>query len=231
MQLDIDKFYVVYDYKSATTFMASVVDHHSLYEQCYTNKEKLKNNEVPAVAFRLCSNGKVSSSLDLNKYLELGLTQVNINEVEPPTWSGYAVSCIDDTIKPKVEFKENKKMNIKLLDIYYEKESKKLHEKYESKADKLRMQDLRYSTLKSIEAVVKTNMLEEAVSVYPNSIKLNDDIEQEIRKAYNELNKKETELCKLCNEINAQLEMCETYEQKQEILKRYKVINEKGTIN
>ena len=122
-------------------------------------------------------------------------------------------------------------MNIKLLDIYYEKESKKLHEKYENKAEKLRMQDLRYSTLKSIEAVVKTNRLEDAVSVYPNSINLDDDIKQEIRKVYNELNKKETELSMLCDEIHAQLEMCETYEQKQEILKRYKVINEKGTIN
>ncbi len=230
MQLDTDKFYVAYDYKSATTFLVNVAIHHSLYEQCYINKEKLKNNEVPAVAFRLCSNGKVSSSLDLNKYLELGLTQVNIMR-EPNEWSGYAINCVDDSIKPKVEIKENKKMNIKLLDIYYEKESKKLHEKYENKAEKLRMQDLRYSTLKSIQAVVKTNSLEEAVSVYPNSIKLNDYIEQEIRKVYNELNKKEIELDILCNEINAQLEMCETYEQKQEILKRYKVINEKGTIN
>jgi hypothetical protein len=230
MQLDIDKFYVAYDYKSATTFMVDVATHHPLYEQCHINKEKLKNNEIPAVAFRLCSNGKVSSSLDLNKYLELGLTQVNIME-EPNEWSGYAVNCVDDTIKPKIEIKENKKMNIKLLDIYYEKESKKLHEKYENKAEKLRMQDLRYSTLKSIEAVVKTKELEEAVSVYPNSIKLNDYIGQEIRKVYNELSKKETELRMLCDEINAQLEMCETYEQKQEILKRYKVINEKGTIN
>lgn len=230
MQLDIDKFYVAYDYKSATTFMVNVVKHHSLYEQCYSNKEKLKNNEVPAVAFRLCSNGKVSSSLDLNKYLELGLTQVNI-EREPNEWSGYAINCVDDSIKPKVEIKENKKMNIKLLDIYYEKESKKLYKKYDNKAEKLRMQDLRYSTLKSIEAVVKTNGLEEAISIYPDTIKLDDDIMQEIRKVCDELNKKESELRRLCDEINAQLEMCETYEQKQEILKRYKVINEKGTIN
>ena len=45
---------------------------------------------------------------------------------------------------------------------------------------------------------------------------------------------REEECCKLDNkikEVNAQLSMCETYDQKQEILRRYNIINKNGKVN
>lgn len=217
MRLDNTKMYVANSFYTADKFLQEVEQMgFRIYEHVRKVTGKLLTRELDEIAYRICDNNMISCTQNIQDYKDKNLTLVFLDD-------------IIDRKEMKVE--ENKKMNIKLLDIYYEKESKKLHEKYENKAEKLRMQDLRYSTLKSIEAVVKTNRLEEVVSLYPNSIKLNDDIEQEIRKVYNELDKKESELRRLCDEINAQLEMCETYEQKQEILKRYKVINEKGTIN
>ena len=217
MRLYNTEMYVANSFYTADKFLQEVERMgFRIYDYVRKTTVKLFTGELDEIAYRICENHMFSCTQNIQDYKDKNLTIVFVDDI------------ID---RKEMKIEGDKKMNIKLLDIYYEKESKKLHEKYENKAEKLRMQDLRYSTLKSIEAVVKTNGLEEAVSVYPNSIKLNDYIEQEVRKVYNELGKKETELNMLCGEINAQLEMCETYEQKQEILKRYKVINEKGTIN
>ena len=57
------------------------------------------------------------------------------------------------------------------------------------------------------------------------------DFGQKICELENKLREDENKISVEIDEVNAQLSMCETYEQKETILKRYNVINENGRIN
>lgn len=138
------------------------------------------------------------------------------------------------------EFLNRKENNImKLLDIYRERKQNQITEEFDKKRKQLKEKDTLYTKLLKLKEEYETRLKTEQIASdmvnmnifnlnnYKPSEKLNEEFNNLMREedlAYEELNK-------LVEEVDSQLSICETYEQKMNILKLYNIITEEGKLN
>lgn len=140
----------------------------------------------------------------------------------------YTMTEIDDIIKG-----EKQNMKNEILEIYEEKQLRKIHKKYDDLEQLIKQTDERYKVW--LECTTKLNKLyaEDKICTFAHAnIELSEDTKKKLRTMVYE--PREEELRKFYSkkaEVNAQLSMCETYDQKQEILRRYNIINKNGKVN
>lgn len=135
---------------------------------------------------------------------------------------------IDDIIKG-----DNNNMMNEILEIYEEKQLRKINKKYDDLEQLIKQTDERYKVwLECITTLNKLYAEDKIVSFAHAKIELSEDTKKKLRTMV--YDKREEELRKFYSkkaEVNAQLSMCETYDQKQEILRRYNIINKNGKVN
>ena len=133
---------------------------------------------------------------------------------------------IDDIIKG-----DNKTMN-NILDIYGDRKREKINKHYEQLMEQTKLADERYVIFKDCSN--KLDKLYKEDGIITNYL-VEPRLAEKTKKHLEELAElREEEYCKLDNkikEVNAQLSMCETYDQKQEILRIYNIINKNGKVN
>lgn len=128
---------------------------------------------------------------------------------------------------------DNKTMMNEILEIYEEKQLRKINKKYDDLEQSIKQSDERYKVW--LECTTTLNKLyaeDKIVSFAHANIELSKDTKIKLRTFV--YDKREEELRKFYSkkaEVNAQLSMCETYDQKQEILRRYNIINKNGKVN
>ena len=138
----------------------------------------------------------------------------------------YYMTEIDDIIKG-----DNKTMN-NILDIYGDRKREKINKHYEHLMEQTKLADERYVIFKDCSN--KLDKLYKEDGIITNYL-VEPRLTEKTKKHLEELAElREEECCKLNNkikEVDAQLSMCETYDQKQEILRRYNIINKNGKVN
>ena len=138
----------------------------------------------------------------------------------------YDMTEIDDIIKG-----DNKTMN-NILDIYGDRKREKINKHYEQLMEQTKLADERYVIFKDCSN--KLDKLYKEDGIITNYL-VEPRLAEKTKKHLEELAElREEEYCKLDNKIKevvAQLSMCETYDQKQEILRRYNIINKNGKVN
>lgn len=161
-----------------------------------------------------------------------------IGNVAIDTMSDYIDDCIAQAVLDKPT-EETKTFNIKgenemnkIVELYEERNRGKIYTEYNKKCAKIKLEDENYKVYK--ECVDKlTPIYEKTKQIFRDITE--PYLSEETAKKLDELAlKKEADLTKLENEldeIKAQISMCETYEQKQSVLKLYKVIDENGKLN
>lgn len=140
----------------------------------------------------------------------------------------YNITEIDDLIKG-----EKQNMMNGILEIYEEKQLRKINKKYNDLEQSIKQTDERYKVwLECTTTLDKLYAEDKIVSFAHANIELSEDTKKKLRTIV--YDKREEELRKFYSkkaEVNAQLSMCETYDQKQEILRRYNIINKNGKVN
>ena len=113
------------------------------------------------------------------------------------------------------------------------KQLRKIHKKYDDLEQSIKQTDERYKVwLECTTTLDKLYAEDKIVSFAHANIELSKDTKKKLRTMVYE--PREEELRKFYSkkaEVNAQLSMCETYDQKQEILRRYNIINKNGKVN
>lgn len=138
----------------------------------------------------------------------------------------YNITEIDDIIKG-----DNNNMMNEILEIYDERELKKINEKYTEMEQTIKQTDPRYKIWKECVDTLEKLYKEDKVIPTPYApIVLADETMKKLSSMFDDRRKELDELYSKKAEVNAQLSMCETYEQKQEILRRYNIINKNGKI-
>lgn len=142
-------------------------------------------------------------------------------------------TCDDAITKPGYNtpgFKElyDKENIMKLLEIYRDRKMDKLFRDADKAQDKAWGKNSTYKALKDLSEKTKTKdgyLFTFNFGIMPDSVR------EEIDKIQKDKEEKEVQLNRLINEVNAQLQECETYEQKINILKAYEILDEKGKVN
>lgn len=133
---------------------------------------------------------------------------------------------IDDIIKG-----DNKTMNY-ILEIYEDRKREKINKYYEQLMEQSKLADERYAIFKDCSDKLDKLYKEDGVITHPLA---EPRLAETTLKHLEQLAKfREEECCKLENlmrEVHAQLSMCETYEQKQNVLNNYKILKSNGKIN
>ena len=128
---------------------------------------------------------------------------------------------------------EKQNMKNEILEIYEEKQLRKINKKYDDLEQLIKQTDERYKVwLECTTTLDKLYAEDKIVSFAHANIELSEDTKKKLRTMV--YDKREEELRKFYSkkaEVNAQLSMCETYDQKQEILRRYNIINKNGKVN
>lgn len=152
---------------------------------------------------------------------------------------------VDDVVKPKptccdsfdcveyarqmIENRFKEKKNMELLEIYKNKKIEELLVKRNKDIEKIKDNDVEYKSLKmTIKALTPKQLT--CLSVDLSDYEFGADIEDKIHNKSEEYDNKRHVIIDLISEIRAQLDMCDTYEQKQNILKAYKVIDDQGKL-
>ena len=133
--------------------------------------------------------------------------------------------CFDETQIRKIIKEKNIKMNI--IEIYVDNKLRKIDMKHEKLIEEYMSKDEDYAMLMKIKRNPKLAPFVRNEIVYKFSDEINVLIHEENMNFETERNK----VYRLADEVTAQLNMCETYEQKQAILKQYKIIKENGRVN
>lgn len=135
---------------------------------------------------------------------------------------------------------ETKTFNIKgetnnmynIVEIYKDRKRAKIDKKYKELRESVENTDPRYKTFKEcVDTLDRLYEEDKVVTPCYTDIQLSKETIEKLIKI-DECHREEVEkLHKLFYEVVAQLQMCETYEQKQAILKTYKIVKENGKIN
>ena len=122
---------------------------------------------------------------------------------------------------------------MKILEIYKERRTGKINKKYDDMIEAVKQSDPRYKVWK--ECVDKLSELYEEDKILTTEhfapINLSNEVLKKIKTIHNTRCEEFSDLSDKVNEVQAQLSMCETYEQKQDILRTYKIIKENGKVN
>ena len=122
--------------------------------------------------------------------------------------------------------------NMTILEIYKERRREKINKKYDDMENAIKQCDPRYKVWR--ECVDKLDELYKEDKILANAfapINLSDETRKKLNTIYNTREEELKDLSDKLNEVQAQLSMCETYEQKQDILRIYKIIKENGRVN
>lgn len=160
-------------------------------------------------------NPQCDDQLDAYEYAiqKLGLTKVPYNR--------------DYIIKGD----KNNMMN-EILEIYEDKKLKKINDKYEGLEKSIKLTDPRYKVWLECTTTLDKLYAEDKMCSYSHAqIELSDDTKKKLFTLYNAREKEVRDLYDKKREVNAQLSMCETYEQKQNVLNTYKILKANGKIN
>ena len=125
--------------------------------------------------------------------------------------------CCDD-----IDKKENK-MNI--LEIYTQRKIEKIKKQEEKDIEKVKKHDLIF-----VEFCKFANNPKTQHCVNIDNYKFDESIVVEIMRLRDLYTEKRSEFYEFVDEVKAQLDMCETYDQKQAVLIRYKILKD-GKIN
>lgn len=138
--------------------------------------------------------------------------------------SGYEI------VRAHCETKDKKEKNdMVLLEIYKTKKIEDLLVKRNKDIEKIKERDVEYKSLKmTIKALTPKQLT--CFSIDLSDYEFGADIEDKIHNKSEEYDNKRHAIIDLISEIRAQLDMCDTYEQKQNILKAYKVIDDQGKL-
>lgn len=132
-----------------------------------------------------------------------------------------------ERIKLGIYKKENKEME--LLEIYFENKQIENDAECEQACEKARKKDLMYKGICEIQENYK-DIGGVRISIDHGVYEFNESVKKEILKILDKRDRRDKVLRELECEIKAQLKMCETYEQKQAILKAYNIIDEQGKL-
>lgn len=131
-----------------------------------------------------------------------------------------------ETVMNKI--KEEKK-EMELLEIYFNEKIKQLEIEHDKKRDKIKTKD---PIIKELGALAKKYKDVKGLSIFPNcEYQFSKEILEELNKCDKDYRIQREKLSSLENEIKAQLDICETYEQKMNVLKVYGVVDEQGKLN
>ena len=117
---------------------------------------------------------------------------------------------------------------MELLELYFNRKRAELDVKYREKREKIK-RNVMYTEVMDLRK--KYAHIAEFNIYVTNVYKFSTEIETEIIKNDREHDKKLDELYCQRQEIKAQLDICETYEQKINVLKAYGVVDEQGKLN
>lgn len=139
----------------------------------------------------------------------------------------YSIEEIDDIVKG-----DNNMNNI--LEIYESRKANKLFEETKSQIEKVKMADPSYKAWKTaLDTINKIYAKDFDVygEICPREPKLSEKSEEKLKELNSSYSNQRRAIEQEIEEIKAQLSICETYEQKQNVLKLYGVINADGKIN
>lgn len=152
--------------------------------------------------------------------------------------SVYATEKIADWIKVlsdtnKEEPNNMKENYMKILEIYKERRSEKINKKYDDMENAIKQSDPRYKVWKDCVDKLSELYKEDQVPTTDHfaPVKLSDETLKKLNTNHLIRCEDLNDLSDKVNEVQAQLSMCETYEQKQDILRTYKIIKENGKVN
>lgn len=148
----------------------------------------------------------------------------------------YAKSLFNETCIKVPIMKEsltNKGDNyMTILEIYNERKREKINKKYDYMENAIKQCDPRYKVWRECtNTLLKLYEEDNNHDFLLSTIKLSDETIKKINTIYNTREEELKDLSDKLNEVQAQLSMCETYEQKQDILRTYKIIKENGRVN
>lgn len=138
----------------------------------------------------------------------------------------YSMIEIDDIIKGETNNMDN------IVEIYKDRKCEKIDKKYKDLRESVRNTDPRYKIFKEcVDTLDKLYKEDKVVTPCYNDIQLSEETTKKLIQL-DECRIEECEkLHKFVYEVIAQLQMCETYDQKMNILKTYKIVKENGRVN
>lgn len=134
---------------------------------------------------------------------------------------------IDDILKG-----DNNMNNI--LEIYESRKANKLFEETKAQIEKVKMADPTYKAWKTAVDTINKIYAKDIArygEICPIEPKLSEKSEEKMKELNSSYSNQRRDIDKEIEEIKAQLSICETYEQKQNVLKLYNVIDADGKIN
>lgn len=151
-----------------------------------------------------------------------------LKEEEPPIWHCDVTTFSEEELTPYIKIKEEKK-EMELLDIYFNEKQREIREKYNEKSVKIKCKDPVYKELTDIAK--KYSGVRGVVCYAGCDFEYDDEIRKALVKNDRDCDVQLDAMFNLKKEIMAQLDICETYEQKMNVLKAYGVIDENGKLN
>lgn len=124
-----------------------------------------------------------------------------------------------------------------MINLYEEKKLNEITKKFQKDFEKIKKSDERYVKWKTSLDTLKElfeqddNMDAFAQVCRLSAIKISNEVNEKLKVIERKYHIAREELCELVEEVKSQLKMCETYEQKQNILKLYEIIDKEGKLN
>lgn len=120
-----------------------------------------------------------------------------------------------------------------ITQIYEDRKLKKIYDKYETLIENRKLKDERYKLFRECVDTLDRLYSEDEIiqTTHYQDINLSESTLKDIDSLEKYRMEEKSKLMVLMQEVRAQLQMCETYEQKMNILKTYKIIRENGKVN
>lgn len=124
-----------------------------------------------------------------------------------------------------------------MINLYEERKLNEITKKFKKEFEKIKNSDERYVKWKTSLDTLKElfdqddNMDAFAQVCRLSAIKISNEVNEKVKVFESKYHKAREELHELVEEVKTQLKMCETYEQKQNILKLYEIIDKEGKLN
>lgn len=139
----------------------------------------------------------------------------------------FNITEIDDIIKGDND----------MIKLYEERKLNEITKKFQKEFEKIKNSDERYVKWKTSLDTLKElfeqddNMDAFAQVCRLSAIKISNEVNEKVKVFESKYHTARDELFELVEEVKTQLKMCETYEQKQNVLKLYEIIDKEGKLN
>lgn len=123
----------------------------------------------------------------------------------------------------------NKGDDMNLVNIYFERKEKELNKKFEEELENTKLLDENYKEFRDLQKKIKS--IKGVVdSGFYTDFKFDDDMNAKLAELETKNQQDLKDLKDTKTEVEAQLEICENYEQKRAILKAYNIIDDNGKL-